>query len=121
MIQKNGLTSFRFIAAFMVVGSHFFKFTGVLEFLNPIFIRGYLGVEFFFILLRIARIAPAYYFAIILAGVTLYSGLKHSEFLKSHALLFITPLPYSVIGAAVLYKFSELSQRIRGRLTNASA
>lgn len=102
----NSLTGLRFFAAYVVVGSHFFSFSGPLDFLNGIFARGHLGVEFFFILsgfvlgaryredivsnefnklqfflFRMARIAPAYYLSLILALPTLYFGIKNADFL----------------------------------------
>jgi peptidoglycan/LPS O-acetylase OafA/YrhL len=57
LINKNAqlkhlhiLTCLRFFAAFLVLGFHFFNFSNNYNFLNVIFQRGYLGVDFFFIL-----------------------------------------------------------------------
>lgn len=102
----NSLTSLRFIAAFLVVGFHFFSFEENLLFLNAIFRRGYLGVDFFFILsgfvlalryredaiagifdkrkflvFRMARIAPAYYLSLLLGVASLVRGFSLSEYL----------------------------------------
>lgn len=88
------LTAMRFIAAFMVFGFHFFSFHPDYILLNTIFRRGFLGVDFFFLLSgfvigysyfdrindnssnfskknffisRFSRIAPVYYLALVLS------------------------------------------------------
>ena len=97
----NALTFVRFFAAFLVLGFHFFSFDGNLTFLNTAFQRGYLGVDFFFMLsgfilaynyiefdfsgagkmkkffiARIARIAPLYYLSLGLSLPLLYLAIK---------------------------------------------
>ena len=109
MPTKNALTSLRFLAAFLVVGYHFFSFDGALTFLNGPFKHGHLGVEFFFILsgfvlglryekeilqfrfnskefilLRLARIAPAYYLSLFIALPLLYKGFLNAPFLQEN-------------------------------------
>lgn len=108
MKNKNALTSLRFIAAYLVVGFHFFSFKGETTFIGSLFKHGYLGVDFFFILsgfvlglryrseilldkfnkftfilYRLARIAPTYYLSLLLASPVLYKGFVTSEFLSS--------------------------------------
>lgn len=94
------LTGLRFFAAFWVVGFHYFNFTEGFSFLFPIFNIEHLGVPFFFILsgfiialnytereftyknflvLRMARIAPMYYLALLLALPILYITFKQGE------------------------------------------
>lgn len=108
MGNKGSLTSLRFFAAYLVVGFHYFKFPYPLNFLDYVFVRGHLGVEFFFILSgfvmglryyreilqdkfdssqflinRMSRIAPAYYLSMVLSTVLLYRALGTSEFLSN--------------------------------------
>lgn len=107
MSNKGSLTSLRFFAAYLVVGFHYFKFEYPLDFLNHVFLRGYLGVEFFFILSgfvlglryyheilqdrfesgqflfnRMSRIAPSYYLSLAISTVFLYRSIDASEFLS---------------------------------------
>ncbi len=113
----NSLTSMRFLAAYMVVGSHFFSFPAPFDFLNEFFRRGHLGVEFFFILsgfvlgmryheeivqgklqrlkfflYRMARIAPAYYLSLFMATFLLYRGIRNSDFLSDTGNLILFTL-----------------------------
>lgn len=108
MENKNSLTSLRFIAAFLVVGFHYFSFSPNYSFLNYIFARGHYGVDFFFILSgyvltlryyldiknnlldnkkfilnRIFRIAPAYYLSLILALPFLIKNINGNTFLSN--------------------------------------
>jgi peptidoglycan/LPS O-acetylase OafA/YrhL len=116
MLKRNSLTSLRFLAAFMVVGSHYFSFAGFLKPLNEIFHKGYLGVDFFFILSgyvmglryspelqkgsfdsktffinRMARIFPAYYLSLVVSIPLLVRGTQISSFLQDFAgkLIFV--------------------------------
>lgn len=119
--QIRTLTIMRFFAAFMVFGFHFFNFPKNFVVLNGAFHRGFLGVDFFFLLSgfvlaysyydnitngqvkfskkifftrRLARILPVYYLALLLAIPSFLYELKkipHTEKLFS-----LTTIPLSL-------------------------
>lgn len=113
MIQINSLTSLRFIAAFLVVGSHYFYFPDF-SILNEFFRRGFFGVDFFFILSgfvlslryrnevisnsinkktfyinRFSRIFPAYYLSLVICCFLLYKSYSSITYLQPKENLFI--------------------------------
>ncbi|MBY0516459.1 MAG: acyltransferase [Bacteriovoracaceae bacterium] len=116
MENKSSLTSLRFIAAYMVIGSHYFNFYPPYDYLDQIFGKGYLGVGFFFVLSgfvmalrydkdiqrdefkpktfishRLMRIVPAYYLSLLLSAPLLLKAIPNSAFLKnpSHLSFFV--------------------------------
>ena len=117
----NSLTTLRFFAAYLVVGYHFFPVPKDYTLITRVFSRGYLGVDFFFLLSgfilaytygdqeywnkkntlnffknRFARIAPMYYFSLVLALPLFYYFSTTSDLDSTYErlLAFITQMTF---------------------------